>query len=118
VIFFNQFKNYLSKFKNPEYQMFAEKMRSEVNYQAIRDYSASIVSISDSLDLLSQFIQLSVPKIFICGENNNLPYLQTLRQNNIPVFEIPGSNHFVLYSNLSATWNVLNTFYQQLNLET
>ena len=111
--FFADFEDVMGKNKNREFDIFLSRLKDQVNYYALRDYCQSIVKYCSGVDLLSYFVGLSCPKMFIYGEeNNDLPYINKLLRQGIQASEIPGSNHFPFYSNPEKFFTSISKFYQ------
>lgn len=112
--FFNDFINQLEQKDNKEYDYFVSNVKNKVNYYSLRDYCGSIVKYCSRADLLSYFIQMECPRMFIYGEKNkDLPYIDELNKYEIEVKEIPGSDHFPFFSNPGYFFSSIGAFYQK-----
>ncbi len=60
---------------------------------AMLDLSPSMINYSKDWDLLKLFSLLSVPKLFIYGEDSNISYIEELENNNIQTIKISQSWH-------------------------
>jgi quercetin dioxygenase-like cupin family protein len=70
-----------------------------------------MVELSDTEDLLGDFVRLPCPKLFMYGEaNNNLPYLQAMRAQGVWLAEIPHCGHFPMYANPPSMWRQIADF--------
>ena len=89
----------------------AHNMALNVDVRAYRTYSFQTVDESDSGRLLSEFLELPVPRLFLYGEaNRHLSYLDQLRQGPVRVVEVPASGHFLFYDNPVATFQAIGEF--------
>jgi pimeloyl-ACP methyl ester carboxylesterase len=70
-----------------------------------------MVELSDHGDLMSKFLVLPFPRMFMYGEeNSSLSYLTKLSANGVELAEIPHSAHFPMYSNPVAMWERIAEF--------
>ena len=93
------------------YAGFSRRFRANVTERAFWDYCRSIVRICDTEPLLSDFRTLPMPRLYLYGsENRGLSTVTWLRQTDVPVEEVPSSNHFPLDSNPEYTLQVLTRF--------
>lgn len=100
---------------NTGYHIIANNLQLNTNIKSYYNYSFQTVEYSATGDLLKQFIALSIPKIFIYGqENNTLSYIPELIKNGVNVKEISDSNHFVFYDNPKELYEVIGNFVNQL----
>lgn len=90
----------LEKSANPLVVAYAVKLR-QASIKAYADHSRSLVELSDSGDLLREFLALHQPKVFLYGSENaqSLPYLGALKNEGCPTVEIPNSSHFPGHDN-------------------
>lgn len=80
--------------------LYAANLRHKVRPGAVRGIFESMVELSDNGDLMSKFLALPFPRMFMYGEqNSSLSYLRTLTSNGVELAEIPSSGHFPMYSN-------------------
>jgi pimeloyl-ACP methyl ester carboxylesterase len=94
--------------------LYAASLRHKVRPGAVRGIFESMVDLSDHGDLMSRFLALPCPRMFMHGEQNaSLSYLGTLAANGVAVAEIPHSGHFPMYSNPVATWARIAQFHTQ-----
>lgn len=101
---------------NTGYHIIANNLELNTNIKSYYNYSFQTVSYSATGNLLKQFIEMKIPKIFIYGqENNSLSYLPVLLENNVDVKEIPNSNHFVFYDNPKDLYQIIGDFINGLN---
>jgi len=100
---------------NAGYHIIANNLQLNTNVLSYYNYSFQTVEYSSTGELLRQFIELSIPKIFIYGEKNrSLSYIPTLLQMNVSVREISGSDHFVFYDNPKELYDVIGEFVTSL----
>ena len=98
--------------------LYAASLRQKVRAGAVRPIFESMVYLSDHGDLLSKFLSLPCPRMFMYGEqNSSLSYLATLRANGVDVAEIPQSAHWPMYSNPVAMWESIAGFQRRHKLE-
>lgn len=96
---------------NTGYHIIANNLQLNTNVRSYYNYSFQTVDYSSTGDLLKQFIELKIPKIFIYGqENRSLSYIPELIKNGVPVKEISSSNHFVFYDNPKELFEVMGDF--------
>jgi pimeloyl-ACP methyl ester carboxylesterase len=75
-----------------------------------------MVDLSDHGDLMSKFLSLPCPRMFMYGEqNSSLTYLTKLNANGVELAEIPHSAHFPMYSNPVAMWERIAEFHKRSN---
>jgi pimeloyl-ACP methyl ester carboxylesterase len=112
---FNEFRQRLVQSEKPGMREYAGTLYKSANRKAYADYSHSIVHYCDNVDLLDNFIGLSVPKLFVYGsENRQLSYLSELEKRGCPLEEIPGSGHFPAYDNPQGYYAVIADFVDHL----
>lgn len=77
-----------------------------------------MVELSDHGGLMTKFLELPCPRMFMHGEQNaSLSYLDTLTSHGVEVAEIPHSGHFPMYSNPVAMWERIAQFHSRTRLE-
>jgi pimeloyl-ACP methyl ester carboxylesterase len=99
--------------RSPEYSsdLYAASLRHNVRPDAVRTIFESMVELSDHGDLLSTFLALPFPRMFMYGEqNSSLSYLPKLAANGVETAEIPHSGHWPMYANPVAMWERIATF--------
>jgi len=84
--------------------------------QACLDYSRLLVDYSDNGGLLGRYTALSVPTVFIYGEQNRgFSYLSLLKSSGCRTVEIARSGHFLFHDNpgtyCRAITDFVNTVY-------
>jgi len=100
---------------NTGYHIIANNLQLNTNVKSYYNYSFQTVEYSVTGDLLKQFVALSIPKLFIYGqENSSLSYIPALIKSGVAVKEIPNSNHFVFYDNPKELYEVIGTFVNAL----
>lgn len=96
---------------NAGYHIIANNLQMNTNIKSYYNYSFQTVNYSANGDLLNQFLNLSIPGLFIYGEeNSSLSYLPKLRKSNVAVQEISKSNHFVFYDNPQELYDTIGGF--------
>ena len=94
--------------------LYAANLRHKVRPGAVRGIFESMVQLSDNGDLMSKFLALPFPRMFMYGEqNSSLSYLPTLASGGVELAEIPSSGHFPMYSNPVAMWRRIAGFLSQ-----
>jgi pimeloyl-ACP methyl ester carboxylesterase len=94
--------------------LYAASLRHKVRSGAVRGIFESLVELSDHGDLLSKFLSLPCPRMFMYGEQYaSLSYLPKLGANGVELAEIPYSGHFPMYSNAVAMWDRIAEFYSR-----
>jgi pimeloyl-ACP methyl ester carboxylesterase len=98
--------------------LYAASLRHKVRPGAVRGIFQSMVDLSDHGGLMSKFLALPCPRMFMYGEQNaSLSYLAMLATNGIEVAEITQSGHFPMYSNPVAMWQRIAQFHMRNNLD-
>lgn len=91
--------------------LYATSLRHKVRAEAVRDIFRSMVELSDHGDLITKFLSLPLPRMFMYGEQNaSLSYLPHLRAHGVQLAEISHSGHFPMYSNPVEMWDRLAQF--------
>lgn len=91
--------------------LYASSLRHKVRAGAVRGIFESMVHLSDHADLMSKFLGLPFPKMFMYGDqNNNLTYLNHIQSEGVRLEEIPNCGHFPMYSNPPLMWNAIADF--------
>ncbi|MBL0741412.1 alpha/beta fold hydrolase [Chryseolinea lacunae] len=105
----------MKKKGNTGYHIIANNLQLNTNILSYYNYSFQTVSYSASGDLLRQYINLDMPRLFIYGsENRNLSYLPELQEKGMATKEISDSNHFVFYDNPKEMYDVIGEFIHAL----
>lgn len=106
---FSNFKRRLSATKNRGLKQYADSLERSSS-KAFFDACPSLVDYSDNEDLVQRFIRLSIPKLFVYGqENRGLSYLPDLKAQ-CEVIEIKNSGHFPSYDNPEELYKALSRF--------
>lgn len=88
--------------------LYASNVASKVQAAAVRGIFESMVRLSDTGDLLTKFLTLPFPRVFMYGEQyNTLSYLPTLKENGVQLAEISYCGHFPMYSNPVSMWTFI-----------
>ncbi|MFJ9742057.1 alpha/beta fold hydrolase [Streptomyces sp. NPDC101166] len=92
--------------------LYAASVRHKVRAGAVRGIFESMVDLSDHGDLMTMFLSLPFPRMFLYGEqNSSLSYLTKLAANGVELAEIPRSGHWPMYSNPVAMWDRIADFH-------
>jgi pimeloyl-ACP methyl ester carboxylesterase len=92
--------------------LYATGLRHKVRPGAVRPVFTSMVELSDHGDLLTTFLKLPFPRMFMYGEQNaHLSYLPTLAAGGVVLAPIPHSGHWPMYANPVAMWNRIAAFH-------
>jgi pimeloyl-ACP methyl ester carboxylesterase len=91
--------------------LYAAGLRHKVRPGAVRGIFESMVELSEHCDLMTRFLSLPCPRMFMYGEqSSSLSYLPTLAANGIELAEISHSSHWPMYSNPVAMWERIDEF--------
>ena len=94
--------------------LFAASLRHKVRPRAARGIFASMVDLSDHGDLMTKFLALPCPRMFMYGEENSaLSYLAKLAADGVELAQIPHSGHWPMYANPVAMWECIAAFIHQ-----
>lgn len=92
--------------------LYAASLRHKVRAGAVGGIFRSMVDLSDNGDLMSRFLGLPFPRMFMYGEQNAmLSYLQHIREQGVILAEIPECGHFPMYSNPVQMWQAIAAFH-------
>lgn len=92
--------------------LYSASLRHKVRAGAVRGIFQSIVNLSDKAGLMSKFLQLSCPHMFMYGEQNaSLSYLSHIKSEGVRLAQIPACGHFPMYSNPIAMWSQTSDFH-------
>ncbi|MEU7477823.1 alpha/beta hydrolase [Lentzea sp. NPDC042327] len=103
--------------RTPHYAgaLYAASLPHKVRRAAAHGLLSSMVELSDRGELLTRFLSLPCPKMFLYGEEHAaLPYLPKLDANGVQLAEIPHSGHLPVYSNPVAMWRHIAEFHQRV----
>lgn len=102
---------YLKSLKGGRIEVYGEHLR-RANPKSCFDYADSVLKYSEKG--LETFLALKLPKLYIyCSENLSLSYLPILKKET-RVAEVPNSNHWPIYDNPRAFFEVLSGFLKNL----
>jgi pimeloyl-ACP methyl ester carboxylesterase len=91
--------------------LYAASLRHKVRADAVGGIFRSMVELSDHGDLMSRFLGLPCPTMFMYGEQNaSLSYLTHIAAHGVTLAEIPACGHFPMYSNPLAMWARIGEF--------
>lgn len=98
--------------------LYAAGLRNKVRRAAVRGIFEWMVDLSDHGDLMSTFLSLPFPRMFMYGDqNSSLSYLTKLRANGVELAEIPHSAHWPMYANPVAMWGRIADFHTRHDLD-
>lgn len=91
--------------------LYSTSVRHKVRPGAVRGIFESMVELSDHGDLMTRFLSIQSPKMFMYGEqNSSLSYLGQLAENGVELAEISQCGHFPMYSNPPEMWDRITDF--------
>ncbi|QCP54717.1 alpha/beta hydrolase [Trinickia violacea] len=91
--------------------LYAASLKYKVRAEAVRGIFTSMVRLSDHGDLMTKFLSLPFPRMFMYGEQNaSLSYLPHLREHGVQLAEISRCGHFPMYSNPVEMWERMGSF--------
>jgi pimeloyl-ACP methyl ester carboxylesterase len=94
--------------------LFAASLRHKVRPGAVRGIFESMVGLSDNGDLMTRFLRLPFPRMFMFGDQNaSLSYLADLKDHGVELAEIPQCGHFPMYSNPPVMWASISQFIER-----
>jgi pimeloyl-ACP methyl ester carboxylesterase len=112
--FFDDFIDRIRRAPFHSSALYAASLRHKVRPAAVYAIFESMVHLSDHADLMSKFLALPCPRMFMYGEqNSSLSYLTKLDANGIELAEIPHSAHWPMYSNPVAMWQRIAEFHSR-----
>jgi pimeloyl-ACP methyl ester carboxylesterase len=101
---------------NTGYHIVANNLELNTNVFSYYNYSFQTVKYSATGELLEQYLSMSIPRIFIYGEENKiLSYIPDMIKNGMTVKEISNSNHFIFYDNPKELYNTIESFINTIN---
>jgi len=96
---------------NAGYHIISNNLQLNTNVRSYYKYSFQTVQYSSTGELLKQFLDLKIPKVFIYGDaNSSLSYIPKMLKNQVNVKEIPNSDHFIFYDNPKALYDEIGNF--------
>jgi pimeloyl-ACP methyl ester carboxylesterase len=91
--------------------LFVSSLPHKVRAGAVRGIFESMVDLTDHGDLMTRFLALPFPRMFMYGEQNaSLSYLPRLAATGVDLAEIPQCGHFPMYSNPPVMWARIAAF--------
>jgi pimeloyl-ACP methyl ester carboxylesterase len=91
--------------------LYAASLRCKVRVNAVSSIFMSVVELSDHADLLTKFLSLPCPRMFMYGDQNaGLSYLPRLQAGGVTLVSIPRCGHFPMYSNPVEMWARIAAF--------
>ncbi|MFC4063515.1 alpha/beta fold hydrolase [Actinoplanes subglobosus] len=100
--------------RTPAYSaaLYAAGLRHKVRPGVVRPIFTSMVELSDHGDLMTTFLKLPCPLMFMYGEQNaHLSYLPALAAGGVELAPIPRSGHWPMYANPVAMWDRIAAFH-------
>ena len=107
--------------ERPEYasRLYASTLADKVRPASVEPIFISMVDLSDNHDLMGIMAGLTLPRLFVYGEQNrHLSYLGNLPALGVEIAEIPFAGHFPMYSNPTALWSAVDTFISTVDAAT
>jgi pimeloyl-ACP methyl ester carboxylesterase len=104
--------------RSPAYAgpLFASSLPHKVRAGPVRGIFESMVDLSDHGDLMTTFLALPFPRMFMYGDQNaSLSYLPRLAAAGVELAEIPQCGHFPMYSNPPVMWARIAAFQERLS---
>ena len=93
--------------------LYAASLCHKVRASAVRGIFESMVELSDHGELMSEFLALPFPRMFMYGEQNaSLSYLGHIQSQGVQLAEIPFCGHFPMYSNPLVMWERIADFHR------
>ena len=112
--FFDDFIERARRSPSSSSALYAASLRHKVRPGAVRGIFESMVQLSDHDDLMSKFLTLPCPRMFMYGEQNStLSYLAKLAAGGVDLAQIPRSGHWPMYANPVTMWERIAAFIQQ-----
>ncbi|KIF60352.1 alpha/beta fold hydrolase [Pseudomonas fluorescens] len=91
--------------------LYSASLRHKVRAGAVRGIFESMVDLSDNADLMSKFLGLKCPRMFMYGDqNSSLSYLADIQSKGVRLAEIKACGHFPMYSNPVEMWEQISAF--------
>ena len=108
------FKDFIARtLYSPAYAsaLYAASLPHKVRAAAVPGIFKSMVELSDNGELMSKFLNLACPKMFMYGDQNrSLSYLPHIAKYGVQLAEIPQCGHFPMYSNPAVMWEEISNF--------
>jgi pimeloyl-ACP methyl ester carboxylesterase len=109
--FFAAFIERTSRSREFSSSLYAATLNYKVRAEAVRGIFSSMVELSDHGDLMTKFLGLPCPKMFMFGEQNaTLSYLPQLQSAGVTLACISNSGHFPMYSSPVEMWSRIASF--------
>ncbi|WP_233859825.1 alpha/beta fold hydrolase [Paraburkholderia sp. HD33-4] len=94
--------------------LYSASLWHKVRAEAVGGIFRSMVDLSDNGDLMTKFLGLPFPRMFMYGDQNaTLSYLSHIREQGVELAEIPDCGHFPMYSNPPLMWRTIAGFHQR-----
>jgi pimeloyl-ACP methyl ester carboxylesterase len=105
----------MKKRKNAGYHIIANNLEINTHIRSYYDYSFQTVEYSASGELLTQYLKMRIPRLFIYGdENKDLSYIPRLIEKGMKTEMIANSNHFIFYDNPKELYEKIARFVSAL----
>lgn len=99
------------------YRIIANNLELNTNVKSYYTYSFQTVEYSNTGQLLDQYLNMNIPRLFIYGERNEaLSYLPKLRAAGLKLESIPWSDHFIFYDNPKGLYQAISKFLNALQI--
>lgn len=108
--FFDDFIERARRSPFPSSALYAAGLRHKVRPAAVRGIFESMVDLSDHGDLMTKFLALPFPRMFMYGAASAPSYLPKVAANGVELAEIPHSAHWPMYANPVAMWARITDF--------
>ncbi|WP_252515186.1 alpha/beta fold hydrolase [Candidatus Pantoea bituminis] len=93
--------------------LYSASLRHKVRAGAVKHIFKSMVDYSDHAELMTKFLSLPFPKMFMYGEQNaSLSYLGHIQERGVTLAEISHCGHFPMYSNPVEMWRNISKHQQ------
>lgn len=111
AVFFEAFVQRTRSSREFSSALYAASLRHKVRIGAVRGIFESMVHLSDNADLMTKFLGLPCPRMFMYGEqNSHLSYLGFLESKGVELANIPQSGHWPMYANPIEMWRRISHF--------
>lgn len=113
-VFFDAFIERTRHGSDPASALYAGSLPYKVRVEAVRGIFTSMVELSDHGDLMSKFLGLRCPRMFMYGEqNSHLSYLADIQAQGVELASISACGHFPMYSNPVEMWQRIADFHHR-----
>ncbi|GAB7531130.1 alpha/beta hydrolase [Pseudomonas sp. 3A(2025)] len=110
-VFFNDFIERTRHSADPASALYAASLPYKVRARAVHGIFTSMVELSDHGELMSKFLGLPCPRMFMFGDqNSHLSYLADIKAQGVELARIAECGHFPMYSNPIEMWRRIADF--------